>query len=268
MDKYGTPKIEPPEADNVIILGIIAVPALAAIGYFFGKLIDWIFGGIFGFLALLVGLEDVNVSIPFVFAVLGAILGACALVSTILDGVDNNSRLKAEYYKKLDRDAQITKNKRWANGQLKPVTESMGRVNEEIEIVNCKLAKVYSLDILPNQYRSYQAAKYIYDFIISSPYDIEQAMLDFRLSNIEEKLNIIIAQLNEIIRQNDISILQQMQNNASLFKIEMQNRGILDKLEQVQNVSEQELYNLKVLSVQNEVTTYLSLGTYLNTLHS
>lgn len=93
-------------------------------------------------------------------------------------------------------------------------------------------------------------------------------MLDFRLSNIEEKLNIIIAQLNEIIRQNDISILQQMQNNASLFKIEMQNRGILDKLEQVQNVSEQELYNLKVLSVQNEVTTYLSLGTYLNTLHS
>lgn len=144
----------------------------------------------------------------------------------------------------------------------------MGRVNEEIEIVNCKLAKVYSLDILPNQYRSYQAAKYIYDFIISSPYDIEQAMLDFRLSNIEEKLNIIIAQLNEIIRQNDISILQQMQNNASLFKIEMQNRGILDKLEQVQNVSEQELYNLKVLSVQNEVTTYLSLGTYLNTLHS
>lgn len=124
------------------------------------------------------------------------------------------------------------------------------------------------MDILPNQYRSYQAAKYIYDFIISSPYDIEQAMLDFRLSNIEEKLNIIIAQLNEIIRQNDISILQQMQNNASLFKIEMQNRGILDKLEQVQNVSEQELYNLKVLSVQNEVTTYLSLGTYLNTLHS
>ena len=58
------PKIEPPEADNVIILGIIAVPALAAIGYFFGKLIDWIFGGIFGFLAVnaLLGCHDLALS--------------------------------------------------------------------------------------------------------------------------------------------------------------------------------------------------------------
>lgn len=264
------PQIEPPKTDGSggVIFGIIAVSALTAVGYFAGKLIDWILGGILGFLALLVGLEDVNVSIPLILAVLGAILGVYILISTIQDDADYNSKSKAEYYNMLDRDAQITKNKRWANDQLKPVTESIGRVNEEIEIVDSKLAKVYSLNMLPKQYRSYQAAKYIYDFISSSPYDIEQAMPDFRLSNIEEKLNIIIARLNEIIRQNDISILQQIQTNASLSKIEMQNRGILDKMEQVQNVSEQELNTLKVLSVQNEVITYLSLGTYLNTLHS
>lgn len=70
------------------------------------------------------------------------------------------------------------------------------------------LTKMYTVNLIPQQFRNIYAIYYLYDYLSTSQSNLESAMLHFNLEEIKAKLDKVIAQQQEIILQQSIQISQ------------------------------------------------------------
>ncbi|MGN0544167.1 MAG: zinc ribbon domain-containing protein [Acutalibacteraceae bacterium] len=114
-----------------------------------------------------------------------------------------------------------------AQKELKVCESELEEVNRELNQVNDLLDKEYSLNIIPNKFRTLEAVWYICDYYDSSSESLREILLHLDLDEIKAKLDTIIADQQQIIINQAIEIAQ----NEVIIS---QNQGILNKLQSVE----------------------------------
>ena len=125
-----------------------------------------------------------------------------------------------------------------------------------------KLQQVYSVNIIPNKYRTIYVAYYLYDYISSCrETDVDRVLQTMLLEQIIAKLDKIIAQQEEIIlnqrmqlAKQDYLIAQSKQQHTEQMKILYG----LEKNQQIQN------HYLAMTEANTRITNYFVTADYIN----
>ena len=120
--------------------------------------------------------------------------------------------------------------------------------------------EVYSVDIIPRQYRNIYAAYYLYDFMSTSrETDLEKVIQTFVLEEIKQRLDRIIQQNNQMLINQRVQLAMQEKQNrmqADNHREEMRN---IARLEANQ---ERQLDYQKMITANQEVTNYILAEDY------
>ena len=182
---------------------------------------------------------------PLIY-LLTAIAGVVTLVFLILflDEVSSDKRKYEEAVKqnniRMDRE---TKEK----AQLQKVLVS---VNKDLKATEKLLDEAYSINIIPNKYRSIGAIYFIHQNYTTSLMSFRDALFHCDLDEISQKLNTVIEQQSEII-------MQLAYSNALNEKIVQQNNQLLDSaIRQEENQQRIEQYQ-RMNTVYNKTTAQI-----------
>lgn len=122
-------------------------------------------------------------------------------------------------------------------------------VEKELANVNNLLAKAYSLNIIPSQFRnSIYTIYYLYDFVSTSNQSFTTALMHYDLHEIKMKLDTIIQQQQEII-------IQQARMIAQNREIIAQNQACLQKLSSLEKTASSIEYNTAQTAVYSEIAS-------------
>lgn len=125
-----------------------------------------------------------------------------------------------------------------------------------------KLQSVYSVNIIPNKYRSVYVAYYLYDYISSShETDIDRVLQTMLLDQIIAKLDKIIAQQEEII------LNQRMQLAKQDVLLEQSKKQHEEQMKAISNLEEnQQMQNdyLAMTEANTRITNYFVTADYIN----
>lgn len=124
------------------------------------------------------------------------------------------------------------------------------------------LQNVYSVNIIPNKYRSVYVAYYLYDYISSShETDIDRVLQTMLLDQIIAKLDKIIAQQEEIILNQRMQLAKQ---DALLAQSKKQHE---EQMKAISNLEEnQQMQNdyLAMTEANTRITNYFVTADYIN----
>lgn len=124
------------------------------------------------------------------------------------------------------------------------------------------LQSVYSVNIIPNKYRSVYVAYYLYDYISSShETDIDRVLQTMLLEQIIAKLDKIIAQQEEIILNQRMQLAKQ---DALLAQSKKQHE---EQMKAISNLEEnQQMQNdyLAMTEANTRITSYFVTADYIN----
>lgn len=124
------------------------------------------------------------------------------------------------------------------------------------------LQSVYSVNIIPNKYRSVYVAYYLYDYISSShETDIDRVLQTMLLDQIIAKLDKIIAQQEEIILNQRMQLAKQ---DALLAQSKKQHE---EQMKAISNLEEnQQMQNdyLAMTEANTRITNYFVTADYIN----
>lgn len=125
-----------------------------------------------------------------------------------------------------------------------------------------KLQSVYSVNVIPNKYRSVYVAYYLYDYINSShETDIDRVLQTMLLDQIIAKLDKIIAQQEEIILNQRMQLAKQ---DALLAQSKKQHE---EQMKAISNLEEnQQMQNdyLAMTEANTRITSYFVTADYIN----
>ena len=125
-----------------------------------------------------------------------------------------------------------------------------------------KLQSVYSVNVIPNKYRSVYVAYYLYDYINSShETDIDRVLQTMLLDQIIAKLDKIIAQQEEIILNQRMQLAKQ---DAMLAQSKKQHE---EQMKAISNLEEnQQMQNdyLAMTEANTRITSYFVTADYIN----
>lgn len=128
-------------------------------------------------------------------------------------------------YKNFKGFAPQEYNKRVVN--IKEIRRQIDEVYDELERARAILDKAYNINIIPKQHRNLYTVHYLCEYIGSSTETLSAALLNFNLTEIKQKLDVIIDQQQEMIlnqcwlaAQNDQIIKQNQEKLQSLANIE------------------------------------------------
>lgn len=125
-----------------------------------------------------------------------------------------------------------------------------------------KLQSVYSVNIIPNKYRSVYVAYYLYDYISSShETDVDRVLQTMLLEQIIAKLDKIIAQQEEIILNQRMQLAKQ---DALLAQSKKQHE---ERMKAISNLEEnQQMQNdyLAMTEANTRITNYFVTADYIN----
>lgn len=124
------------------------------------------------------------------------------------------------------------------------------------------LQSVYSVNIIPNKYRSVYVAYYLYDYINSShETDVDRVLQTMLLDQIIAKLDKIIAQQEEIILNQRMQLAKQ---DALLAQSKKQHE---EQMKAISNLEEnQQMQNdyLAMTEANTRITSYFVTADYIN----
>lgn len=124
------------------------------------------------------------------------------------------------------------------------------------------LQSVYSVNIIPNKYRSVYVAYYLYDYISSShETDVDRVLQTMLLDQIIAKLDKIIAQQEEIILNQRMQLAKQ---DALLAQSKKQHE---EQMKAISNLEEnQQMQNdyLAMTEANTRITSYFVTADYIN----
>ena len=131
------------------------------------------------------------------------------------------------------------------------------RLNSALSI--CK--ELYDVNIIPSRYRNIHAAYYLYDFFSTSKEtDLEKVIQTMLLDEIIQKLDRIIAQNEQILLNQRISIALQTQNNKQMADNHHQQMQAIARMEQNQEL---QIDYQKMIAENQIVTNFLLAADYL-----
>lgn len=180
-------------------------------------------------------------------------VGIIIIVGTILIAVisasskaSKNDERRLEYKRQLEQDEQRVRHEveqRDALINLKP--EYVARLDEAKSI----LARAYSVNIIPEQFRSIYAIYYLYSYLSTSQSTLESAMLHFDLNEIKAKLDTIIIQQRQIILQN----AQKLAQNSTIIE---QNEELLQRAIATERNTARAAQYAEIAATNTEVTAF------------
>lgn len=223
---------------------------------------------------LLILITSVTGSIANV--VIGAVLfliALCILCGSVLfhptmmsedevyQNMDNWKKMKEEYDEKLSDYNNTTlpnarKNLSEAEKQKKEFND---KVDSEYSPVICKeiddtknaLAKAYSANIIPQQFRNIEGVYYLYDYLSTSNQSLSEALMQANLEAIKQKLD-------DMIRLQSAQIVQQAQTNAKLDNIQAQNERLVQLSEATMNNTAVAAKYAQIAAVNSELNAKLA----------
>ena len=182
--------------------------------------------------------------------IVGLILGYfCDLVFIILPLSIIIAIIWTCYYYNKDKEAYFADQRRFSNeerqykiqynnnivyyqnrlSQFKAEAQKrISKINAYITHINNMLQNAYNLNIIPQQFRDIYGVTYLYDFISTSNLSLSDAIINCNLQQIKDKLDTIISQCDEIIKQ-------QKKTNANLKEIQRQNNQLLKESKNISN---------------------------------
>ena len=123
------------------------------------------------------------------------------------------------------------------------------------------LKELYDVNIIPSRYRNIHAAYYLYDFFSTSKEtDLEKVIQTMLLDEIIQKLDRIIAQNEQILLNQRISIALQTQNNKQMADNHHQQMQAIARMEQNQEL---QIDYQKMIAENQIVTNFLLAADYL-----
>lgn len=134
---------------------------------------------------------------------------------------------------------------------------SIASLNKKIAETEGMLLKLYSVNIIPRQYRcNLYCAWYLYDFISSSQESFSSALMHFDLNEIKKRLNQIIENQEEIIINQAILASQ----NKAIIDNENQH---LKKLASIETNTEYAAQYAQIASDNAEACAWISMANFL-----
>ncbi len=134
-------------------------------------------------------------------------------------------------------------------------------LGQEIKKIDALLGKVYSVNIIPSQYRDIYSVVYLYDlFSTSRLTDLDAALTLFVLEQIKSKLDEIILNQSTMILNQQIMIANQMK---TLEQQQHHQNEMVAKLNRLSLIEEEHIIYLDMIERNTEATAYFSAATYL-----
>ncbi|SEK99239.1 hypothetical protein SAMN02910353_01667 [Ruminococcus sp. YRD2003] len=90
--------------------------------------------------------------------------------------------------------------------------KAIDECNAEKKAVGALLAKAYSANIIPQQFRNIQGVYYLYDYLSTSNQSLSEALMQANLESIKQKMD-------KMIQLQSVQIIQQAQTNAKLGQL-------------------------------------------------
>lgn len=210
--------------------------------------------------------------IPFIgtlLGVIGVMFSLLMLAGSVLEALDDASKRddQKDYLKRRFRDdvmkyeqALIYAN--FCKSDLPAQHESYDAAVSHLQEAKENLQSVYSVNIIPNKYRSVYVAYYLYDYISSShETDIDRVLQTMLLDQIIAKLDKIIAQQEEIILNQRMQLAKQ---DALLAQSKKQHE---EQMKAISNLEEnQQMQNdyLAMTEANTRITSYFVTADYIN----
>lgn len=125
-----------------------------------------------------------------------------------------------------------------------------------------KLQNVYSVNIIPNKYRSIYVAYYLYDYISSShETDIDRVLQTMLLDQIIAKLDKIIAQQEEMILNQRMQLAKQ---DAMLAQSKKQHEEQMKAISDLEENQQMQNDYLAMTEANTRITSYFVTADYIN----
>ncbi len=225
---------------------------------------------IFYFFILFISL--VLFKIPFIgtlLGVIGVMFSLLMLAGSVLEALDDASKCddQKDYLKRRFRDDVMKYEQALiyvniCKADLPAQYESYNAAVSHLQEAKEKLQSVYSVNIIPNKYRSVYVAYYLYDYISSShETDIDRVLQTMLLDQIIAKLDKIIAQQEEIILNQRMQLAKQ---DALLAQSKKQHE---EQMKAISNLEEnQQMQNdyLAMTEANTRITNYFVTADYIN----
>ena len=155
---------------------------------------------------------------------------------TVSSSKDEKNKYDAEnmkYQKEYDEYLiRIEKKKKRIAAAQKRYNDLVSKILNEIDNVTLEkskfsdeLKKAYDLNIIPIQFRDIYGISYLYDYLSTSNQSLSDALMQYNLEAIKQKLD-------EVINLQSEAIVQQAQANAALYE---QNQRILEAAQATMN---------------------------------
>lgn len=225
---------------------------------------------IFYFITLFISFAFFNIPIiGTLIGVLGIIFSIFMLADSFMvssdDSLARNKQedfLKSQFKNNVMEYEQALKYAEFCKSDLPSQIADYNTTVSHLQEAKEKLQQVYSVNIIPNKYRTIYVAYYLYDYISSCrETDVDRVLQTMLLEQIIAKLDKIIAQQEEIIlnqrmqlAKQDYLIAQSKQQHTEQMKILYG----LEKNQQIQNDY------LAMTEANTRITNYFVTADYIN----
>ena len=240
-------------------------PVMSYLSVFIGMI-----GGIAGAIAALFLIFAVG---GFFGIVLGLFIGFFALIgfSSVAENMETIKNVKEKNDTSIrwyEEECQSLPSKRnaWQERQnsLPAIREEAAFLRNEKNRINELLNKVYSVNVIPVQYRDFYTAVYLYDFFKSSYEDDVSVVLGlYSLEKIKEKLDIIISNQSEILLNQYTIMAEQKQARQEQ---ECHNRQMRQKLNNLQASADEIARSQRVIEANSDTVAFFAQATYFKNL--
>lgn len=229
------------------------VPESMDFGGIFGLLVFAVIAAIAGNLLSVVENWMFETSVLKVIGyIVAAIFAVIAITHLILTVVDNNK--KKEEIELINASDDIRVENELREKQMLEWVRS--EAYKEFQQAEQLLERIYSVNIVPKQFRDLYAVHYLYDFVTTSNESLTTALMNYNLEQIKQKLDTIIEQQREIILNQAIQIAQ----NEKLIK---QNQQQINQLARIEQNTEKAATYSKIAASNAEACAWIGLAQYI-----
>lgn len=219
--------------------------------------------GFFGIVSILA------FAIPFI----GTFLGIGGLIFTIGCCLLDSSGSKYSYETKVEENqrkfekavAEYESLQRYAAQCQTDLNRSVPAYNNmlsQLREVEKNLSDAYSVNIIPNRYRTIYAAYYLYDYFSScQETDLDKIVQTMLLDQIVAKLNRIIDQQTEMILHQRMALAKQ---DEHMEKLQQSHNAQLRAMAQIEQNQALQTNYLDMLDTNTRITNFFVAADYIN----
>lgn len=220
---------------------------------------DWLYA-IGGCVGSLLGFCSGLIVVGIV-AGLCAIICFCSIAGAHSDSEDRFNAACRAYDKEIKENQRLRDQKEQHKASLEECQRRMIEAQVNLRDAQRMCANVYSVNIIPSQYRNIYAAYYLYDYFSTSrETDLDKVIQTFLLDEIKQKLDKIIVQNEQIILNQRYQIALQEQENRALAE---HHREELRQIARLAENQELQLDYQNMIAKNQEVTNFILAADYM-----